>query len=186
MRKNKKFIIIYLFSLPVFSLLLPILIDIIGRLVTTDAVVNLYLSNFTKMSTIIVLIVWQLVGCILVFLYTSNYSLTFKSNFIKKYNLNKYESKVIELTILINICMIIIFCFYPIDVVFQRISRNVLTLDSIAFSVMWKYAQKNEKYGQIAIWILYLIVTACAFYPLKNIEWINIHRMALENNIFWK
>ncbi|WP_099467025.1 EpsG family protein [Konateibacter massiliensis] len=186
-RKNKRYMVIYVLTLPAITTILPQLINTVGRLVTTDAVVDLYLSSLPKFSTSFILLIWQMSSLILLCFFTrGNCALVWKKQFSCRYNMKRHEEKVVELIILVNLCFLLICSLYFVDAIFQRLSRNLLVLDGIAYSILWKYQQKTlEKYLQILIWIIFLFFSALAFYALSGNAW-NSNKIALENNIFWR
>ncbi len=185
-RRRKKYLIVYVLTLPVVAVVLPKFIDVFGRMITTDAVVDIYVSSLTNKTTLVILIVWQMAAFFLTYWFAKgNVLIRIGKQSKFRYSVNEYEKNVIDLIIAVDVLMMVICSFYVVDAIFQRLARNLLTLDTIAFSILWKYQEEQkEKNAQKIIWFLYMATSALMFYVLTGNAW-EANKLALENNIFW-
>lgn len=188
-RKKARLQVGYMVSLPLVLICAPVILDKLGRIVTTDAVVDSYMNNTTKITTLVILIVWQVAGVILTQYSVTghlSYVISSKTQIVLE-DMTEHEKKVMYMVLLVNICMLLVAPCYVVTPILQRLVKNVLVLNSVVYSLLWKYREKsNNIKWSVGIWGLYLLISAVAFYALTGggASWMS-NKMAIENNMFW-
>lgn len=188
-RKNKRMEIAYVVLLPVLAMISPLIIDTLGRFIATDAVVDIYVNNYTSLRTLVLLFSWQLANVLLLFYFIKGkYSLKVYSEPKLKYVISEKDRQVVNLSVYVSIFMLITCTLYIVDPIFQRLARNSMVLNGIVLSLLCKYqTNRRQRYGEISLWVFYLAASALIFYVFSgNFGAWESSKIVLENNIFWK